>query len=666
MWLLRRLEAYRVPRHLNPEKARFSSRDRSLGKMFRDREELPASGDMETEIRSAISQSEYMIIICSRAAAQSSRVNSEIRQFVSLRDSANILCFIVDGEPTFDTPGIKADVGCIPAELRKQRLVTGLTPLAADARSSKDGKKAAVQKLVAGLLNVNLDELQRRDLRRKNVNLMAAMAASLVVAFVTTGLFLKATVAEGEATTAKAEAEMQQGRAEDLVSFLLDDLAGSKLGQLGRVDVMDAVVEKIVDHYADQDNEQLSSEALSRKTRAYLQLGQLYLGRDLRDPASDLFNYAYRTTSKLFERYPESATAIYTHTVSLYWVGVNHIFNGRYAEAEKAWRERAQIGEKLWQWDDHTGSVWRVMADMNVHLGWSLMELGRYEEALEQFQLGLEKRQKNAERYREDISWLNSVGGGYHHLQWAQQYLGMHQKAYENALQSNRLYQRLAEGDTTDQRAVGNYARSFRWLADTEIALNKLEKARLHLQESLKLHDRLLAFEPENMTFQYQSCVSMVTLAELYWKMSETDKVSEVLSQNCPDQAVTLSLDHFKVHHRFYGYRLAQLKLDMAIHENQKEAARDLQQKIASAWTGETDVVRNSLQGQRLEFMQFLQSIAVNSLFNEALPQPQLLTDAIRQMEASPVGKLPSSAALLNRARSLLVQATTAADSQAR
>lgn len=663
--MLKRLEAYKIPRHLDPRKTRLSSGDRSLGKMFRDREELPASGDMETEIRTAISQSEYMIIVCSRASARSSRVNGEIRQFVSLRDSANILCFIIDGEPSFDAPGINADVGCIPAELRKQRLVTGLIPLAADARSSKDGKKVAVQKLVAGLLNVNLDELQRRDLRRKNVRLMAAMAASLTIALVTTGLFLKATVAEGEATTARAEAEMQQGRAEDLVSFLLDDLASTKLHQLGRVDVMDAVVEKIVDHYADQNNANLSPEALSRKTRAYLQLGQLYLGRDLRDPANDLFNYAYRTTSKLFERYPESPAAVYSHTVSLYWVGLNHIFNGRYVEAEKAWRERTQIGEKLWEWDNHASSVWRVMADMNVHLGWSLMELGRHEEALEQFQMGLKKRQQNAARHSDDIGWLNSVGGGYHHLQWAQQYLGMHREAYENALQSNRLYRRLAEGDVTDQRAVGNYARSLRWLADTELSQNMLEDAEQHLQESLKMHDRLLAFEPENTTFQYQSCVSMVTLAELKWKMSDTDAVSDVLAEYCPDEAVILSLDHFKIHNRFYGYRLAQLKLDMAIKGRQKEVAHDLYQKIASAWAEETEVIRSSLQGQQVGFMLVMQSMAVNTLHSSALTPPQLLADAIREMETSAVGRLPSSAVLLDRARNLLTR-TAAADGKAR
>ncbi len=289
-WLLKRLESYKIPKHIVPRDVVLCSGPRSLGKMFRDREELPASCDMEAEIHSALEQSEYMIIVCSPASARSARVNEEIRQFVSLRGSEKILCYIIDGEPTFEGLGINADIGCIPAELRKQRLVTGVTPLAADSRAAKDGKNGAVQKLIAGLLNVNLDELMRRDLRRKNVRLMAAAAASISIALIATGLLLRATIAENEASLAKAEAELQQARAEELVSFMLEDLASSKLRQLGRIDVMDAVVQKIVDHYADQNNQTLSPEGLSRKTRAYLQLGRLYLGKDEKDRANELFS----------------------------------------------------------------------------------------------------------------------------------------------------------------------------------------------------------------------------------------------------------------------------------------------------------------------------------------------------------------------------------------
>lgn len=396
-WLMKRLEAYRIPRHVGATNGAGKDQKR-LGRIFRDREELPASGSLDIKLREAIGNSEFLIVVCSPDSAKSSRVNTEIRQFIEHRDSSNILCFIIEGEPNFEVPGIRSDEGCIPAELRKLHLLTGQIPLAADARSIGDGKKLALQKIVAGLLKVDLDELLRRDIRQKYRRLSVIAGASFAIALMATGLMLRANIAEDAAREALTEAELQTARAENLVSFMLEDLASTKLRQLGRVDVMDAVVAKIVDHYSGQDDAGLSTAALARKARAYTQLGRLYLGRDDRDMASSLFGKAYNKTTALLERDPQSRDALFAHLVSLYFVGTNHIFNGRYSAAEQAWRERMEVSKGLMVYNDHGRVVWGHLGDINVHLGWALMELGRTQEALEQFELGLAARQANVDR----------------------------------------------------------------------------------------------------------------------------------------------------------------------------------------------------------------------------------------------------------------------------
>ncbi len=342
------------------------------------------------------------------------------------------------------------------------------------------------------------------------------------------------------------------------------------------------------------------------------------------------------------------------------------MFNGRYDEAEQAWRKRVKIAERLWDWTDHADGVWRVMADMNVHLGWVLMELGRVDEAYRQFELGLAKRRQNADRNPENIDWLNSLGGGYYHLQWAQQYLGMQQEAYENILISNSFYKRLADADATDQVAVGNYARSLRWVAEAEISQGLHASAIANLEKSLTLFRGLLDFEPRNTMFQYQACVSMVTLAELQWDISDGNGLATTLSTHCPNDASTLSLNHFKVFNRFYGYRLTQLKLDVAIRDGDLGMARRLYQELSDAWSEETPELRESLRGQKVGLVFAVQATKLHALDPSVPPLTSQLAEAIRKFESSAVNSLPSSSDLLKRARFVLDETKETLNNKAR
>ena len=68
-WLHRALERYRTPRR----RVGWTSRDGAVPKrpypVFRDREELPTSADLEASIRDALEQSRYLTVICSPSSA---------------------------------------------------------------------------------------------------------------------------------------------------------------------------------------------------------------------------------------------------------------------------------------------------------------------------------------------------------------------------------------------------------------------------------------------------------------------------------------------------------------------------------------------------------------------------------------------------------------------
>src|SRR4029453_18051111 len=81
-------------------------------------------------------------------------------------------------------PAVRFEVGP-DGELTQQRA----EPLAADARKGKDGKRRGKLKLVAGLLDIKLGELIKRDKRRRLRQRVYLTAATIVVLAVIAGVW---------------------------------------------------------------------------------------------------------------------------------------------------------------------------------------------------------------------------------------------------------------------------------------------------------------------------------------------------------------------------------------------------------------------------------------------------------------------------------------------
>ena len=112
-------------------------------------------------------------MICSPKAAKSRWVNEEILTFKRLGREDRIFCLIVAGEPGASADPALAEQECFPDALIHKLGADGQLdaersePIAADARPGKDRKRDALLKLLAGMLGIGLDELKRREARRR-------------------------------------------------------------------------------------------------------------------------------------------------------------------------------------------------------------------------------------------------------------------------------------------------------------------------------------------------------------------------------------------------------------------------------------------------------------------------------------------------------------------
>jgi len=70
-WLHKALETYRLPRSILKQSRLTNTSAPKLTPIFRDRDELPASGELSVELHNALEQSEFLIVVASPSSAQS-------------------------------------------------------------------------------------------------------------------------------------------------------------------------------------------------------------------------------------------------------------------------------------------------------------------------------------------------------------------------------------------------------------------------------------------------------------------------------------------------------------------------------------------------------------------------------------------------------------------
>lgn len=196
-WLHKALESYRVPTRLIGGIGRDSPIPPKLFPIFRDREELPAQASLTDQIKTALEQSAYLIVICSPSAASSRWVNEEILLFKRLGREDRILTLIVKGEPNAtDKQEFTASEECFPEALKfrlgqDNRLTSErVEPVAADARPQGDGRENAKLKLIAGLLGIGFDALKQREIEaaRRAARRYRAVAGAMVLLAIGAGV----------------------------------------------------------------------------------------------------------------------------------------------------------------------------------------------------------------------------------------------------------------------------------------------------------------------------------------------------------------------------------------------------------------------------------------------------------------------------------------------
>ncbi len=164
------IERYRLPRKLAKEKGM-----KTLGKLFRDAEELRAASNLSEIIREAIRESEWLIVLCTRRYQDSVWCMEEIEYFIELRGRERVIVVLIEGEPNESFPKILT-------EIEVDGKLVHIEPLAVDVRGASDKEivknvKTEKFRFLAQMLDVDYDDLRQRQRERQRRQIISVASA---------------------------------------------------------------------------------------------------------------------------------------------------------------------------------------------------------------------------------------------------------------------------------------------------------------------------------------------------------------------------------------------------------------------------------------------------------------------------------------------------------
>ena len=167
-----------------PSKIQKKTGMKKISRIFRDKDELPITSDLSDTIASALTDSDYLIVICSTNTKKSAWVPREIEYFLKNHTRRQIFTVLVNGEPydvipeilLYEEKTVKDENG------DEQTVKIPMEPLSCDYRMPlSKAKKTELPRLAAGIIGCSYDELMNRHRQYRMKQLIAVFSIAFAV-----------------------------------------------------------------------------------------------------------------------------------------------------------------------------------------------------------------------------------------------------------------------------------------------------------------------------------------------------------------------------------------------------------------------------------------------------------------------------------------------------
>lgn len=217
--LQKKLETFKLPKSLYQK---TGGRTR-IERVFRDQDELPLASNLSDPIEEALSNSDYLIVICTPRLPESQWCRKEIETFMRLHGRDHILAVLAEGEPSESFPYLllHEDIVTVNEQGESITVTRDIEPLAADVRGSsfshvKKNLNDAVLRIAAPIFGLNYDDLKQRhkERRMKKLLTIGASIGAAILAFAIVCTFLLVEISSQKNTIEDQYEEISQKKDE--------------------------------------------------------------------------------------------------------------------------------------------------------------------------------------------------------------------------------------------------------------------------------------------------------------------------------------------------------------------------------------------------------------------------------------------------------------------
>lgn len=341
--------------------------------------------------------------------------------------------------------------------------------------------------------------LARSQRRRKLLTGVAA--ASLAVAAVVAVLTLLA-------IDARDKAKRSQERAERLVTYMLGDLRGS-LERVGRLDAMENTNEEVLRYFDSLDVDDMGDEALSRRTAALRQIGDVRLAQGELEAAADAFDRALRSAEQLVARDPTNGHWQAGLADSHFFVGEVLRQRGDLIGTRTAFTTNLDLYERLVARDPSRREWQLELAYGHSNLGLVLDGLGEEDAALEHMRARLSIVADLLSEAPSDHDLQLGLASSHHFLGGALERRGDLAGALEHYQSDHAILRELAAAAPDDTRLRDRLATSAGYVGLAFWNEGDAAAARPLYETEAAVFARLSALDPDHAKWQSNHAIAL-------------------------------------------------------------------------------------------------------------------------------------------------------------
>jgi tetratricopeptide (TPR) repeat protein len=529
----RAIEGYRVPRALRQQGAPARP-----GRVYLDVTEGSAGTPLSKEIQGALRASEYLVVLCSPEAKQSTWVTDEIRFFQQLGRSDRVLPVLVAGEPPEAFPAPLS-------EPRQQRpasgsedvgeggLVTSATqPVAADIRapgwlSTWLRLREEKLRLLAPMLGVGFDALKDRQRERQRQQRRIILGLLAVVLTLLAGAF-------GYAVQQRVIAHQRLNAALDTANRIVFNMHEKLALTPGSAEARLQILKE-----ASELTTELGHDAPGEESLLYLKAvigaarGDLELTHGRRNEAEQEYLSSLELSRKLAQARPGDNHLELLLGHVLQSCGDVRRDMGRRAEARSYYEESVKVARGALQRDGAIVAFHELAAAAHAKLGdLALAEkdpaaaLQSYEAALGGVQRVYDDDPAQPQRMEALATMLEKVGT----LLRQERQPGEARPFLERDLQIRR---KLAKDDPASPVLRREFAVSLERLADLAFDIGSLDEAKQWVSESLQIRKSLHELERGNQQYQRDLAGSYERASRIAVTGGDLDAAASMLVLEC-------------------------------------------------------------------------------------------------------------------------------------